>query len=188
MTIACSRCRISRRKLLARLRREIQTLQQLDGCEDSLSVYTSAASCHDSSSQLGMHVPSITMPLSIVRRLVLGISTRAVTTQCGAACAAGPLIVVPETHRRCESAIGFEGAFESDTHVYLVMEVVDGGDLSDVLQVTAVAPSGRCGVQGLLACQHGVRACWYRALLGPWPARSPQACLLRPVQLYRTIR
>ena len=59
-------CRVSRRKLLARLRREIQTLQQLDGCE---------------------------------------------------------------------SAIGFDGAFESDTHVYLVMEVVDGGDLSDVLQV-----------------------------------------------------
>ena len=37
--------------------------------------------------------------------------------------------------RRCESAIGFEGAFESDTHVYLVMDVVNGGDLSDVLHV-----------------------------------------------------
>ena len=57
---------MSRRKLLARLRREIDTLQQLDGCE---------------------------------------------------------------------SAIGFEGAFESETHVYIVMEVVDNDDLSDIFRV-----------------------------------------------------
>lgn len=63
--------RISRRKLLARLRREIDTLQQLDGCE---------------------------------------------------------------------SAIGFEGAFESETHAYLVMEVVDNGDLSDVFRARGPLP------------------------------------------------
>lgn len=35
----------------------------------------------------------------------------------------------------CESAIGFEGAFESETHVYIVMEVVDNDDLSDIFRV-----------------------------------------------------
>ena len=60
-------------------------------------------------------------------------------------CKPSPLDEVLIAPRRCESAIGFEGAFESDTHVYLAMELVDGGDLSDVLQVdvdkTVLVPS-----------------------------------------------
>lgn len=62
----CHCCRISRQKLLKRLRREIDTLRALDGCA---------------------------------------------------------------------SAIAFEGAFETEEHVYLVMEVCHGGDLETLLKV-----------------------------------------------------
>lgn len=35
----------------------------------------------------------------------------------------------------CASAIAFEDAFESESHVYLVMEVCNGGDLETLLKV-----------------------------------------------------
>ena len=43
---SCVFRRISRRKLLARLRREIQTLQQLDGCADAqIAEVTNTSPC-----------------------------------------------------------------------------------------------------------------------------------------------
>ncbi len=35
----------------------------------------------------------------------------------------------------CPSSIAFEGAFETEGHVYLIMEVCHGGDLETLLKV-----------------------------------------------------
>jgi serine/threonine protein kinase len=43
----------------------------------------------------------------------------------------------------CPSSIAFEGAFETEGHVYLIMEVCHGGDLETLLKVrlSSIAPS-----------------------------------------------
>ena len=58
----------------------------------------------------------------------------------------------------CPSSIAFEGAFETEGHVYLIMEVCHGGDLETLLKVRC-RPLGtpHCwlveAVLGCLACK-----------------------------------